>query len=165
MCDFGGPNNLGRYDVNLVWDQGYKAFFGPKNLKFLHEELARRGYPNIRWNQLHPFMWDVYATTISTGFDPEKRTRGPPNLEKLNREFIEYFIPIAENQLCATRAYIMDKKHFRVLPQPISDSSKHQQVLLNTRWPDERDMPCNESYTGCTNSLYKTYDRNYYGYT
>ena len=137
MCDFGSPANaeIGRYDLNYAWDPIYQQFFGPENAKYIKGEFTRLGYPEVRLQNLHSFMVEVYSGTTRTGFDPSMCVRSQFTVANLNKELIEYMVPIFENFKCSARGYIMDQKYFRVHDQPISDDCRYRQVILNNRFP------------------------------
>lgn len=135
MCDnFGGTAK--RYDWNLVTDPISKAFLSEKNAAFLKKQLTQRGYTIGSMRPLLPYMYDVLSTTVNTGYDPSvcMRTESFP-LAKLNNEFLNYVIPMFENQLCMYRRYTMDQKYGQQpLDQPISSSCKRAPLFYNNRW-------------------------------
>lgn len=138
MCDFGGSSDvadIGRYDFNYAWDSIYRQFFSAQNAMHLKAVFVQMGYPEVQLGHLHPFMVEVYSATTRTGFDPSLCRRSQYTVDRLNRELVEYMIPIFENFKCSYRAYIMDQKHFRVLDPPISDNCRTRQVLFNNRFP------------------------------
>lgn len=136
MCDrFGGTQF--RYDYNLVHDPVAKLFLSPQNSDYLRRTLEQKGYKIGSMQALLPYMYEVLTTTYNNGFDPSvcDRTRSFP-IPKLNQEFINYVVPIFENEKCMWARYTQELK-FPVdmpLPNPAADSCKHQELLYNNRW-------------------------------
>jgi hypothetical protein len=138
MCDFGNPNvaQYGRYDGNYAWDPVYQKFFGPENVEKLVSYLQKRGYTTTGAG-IKPFMFQVFALTNRTGFDPSLCSRSQIDNNALNAEFIDYFIPIAENQQMSIRSYILDQQHpGRGVPIVPVATRCQQQVFLNSRFPE-----------------------------
>lgn len=126
-----------RYDWNLVSDPVAKNFLSPQNSRYLQKEIKSRGYKVGNMQSLLPYMYEVLSTTVNFGFDPsvmDRVTAFP--IEKLNREFLDYVIPIFEIEKCAYSRYedYMRNPNEMPLDLPISDSAKYQELFYNNRW-------------------------------
>lgn len=136
MCDFGGPEHaeIGRYDFQYAWDPLWQKFFSPQNARYLSRRFKELGYPEVCMSHLKPYMVEVYSALYRTGFDP---THCNPNqfcVENLNRELIEYVVPIFENFKMSMRNYVMDQKYFRPHDRPIDTSCDTRSLLYNNRF-------------------------------
>ena len=136
MCDRYGGTAV-RYDWNLVVDPVAKNFLSPQNSRYLQSEIRRLGYKVGNMQSLLPYMYEVLSTTVNSGFDPsvcDRATAFP--ISKLNREFLDYVVPIFENEKCMWTRYDSQLRNplDKPLNQPMSDSDKHQELMYNNRW-------------------------------
>lgn len=133
-CNWGGSPQ--RYDWNLVTDSVSQNFLAERNATFLRRELERRGYKIGTMRSVLPYMYEVLAGTVNSGYDPSVclRKEAYP-VSKLNKEFLDLVIPIFEGERSMQRRYAIDKKFGQQpLDIEVATDCKHQQLMYNNRW-------------------------------